>query len=267
MSKINVKKITLFIVVLIIAMVILPKLKELYYIEWDDFYVPQSPQDEILQSVTDYIIDPDTILKSLKDGQSDVFTAATPDTETPVSSAFPSNSFLWKAEDYLYIANALHEHEWKESLAKWQLYSMKFSINRCHSVDEGIDFADLTYYQRQGDLYVVHGMWIAPLLGEVTIGSSEYPYRKEWTPIDLNKLAVKIPDKLLELAEASGGREARKKLNENGCHINIHLDPDASVFSSFSNPFKHYGLGWEILYWDNDNHLIFSDTIDPYSGK
>jgi len=262
MSKINFKKITFFIVALIVvligAIVIMPSLEELYYIKWNDRHVPQTPQDEVMNVTTIYLIDPDTILQSLNNGNGDVFTPATPDTETPWSSAFPSNSFLWKQEDYLYIANAVHEHEWKESLAKWQLYSMKFTINRCHSIEEGIDFADLTYYQRQGNRYVVHGMWINPLLKEVTTGGNQYPYRKEWTPIDINKLAVKTPDQVLKLAEASGGRSAREKLGENGCKIFINL---------ISNSSKFFGLSWEVIYWGNDSNIIFQDSIYAYSGK
>ncbi len=268
MSKINVKKITLFIVALIGAMMILPALEDLYSIKHKDFYVPLTPQDESFQSTTIYLIDPGTILQSLHDGHTDVFTPATPDTEPSISSKLPSNSFIWKQEDYLSIANAVHEYKWKESLEKWQLYSMRFTIDRCYSVEEGIDLAELTYYQRQGNRYIVHGMRINPLMRKVTTGDSQYPYRKEWTPIDINTLAVKTPDEALKLAESNGGRDARGELDGNGCSIDLYLKPDAFVFSLFSNPFKLYGLGWGVQYWNNsENDFLFRDSIDAYSGK
>lgn len=268
MSKINVKKIVLLIVALIGAMMILPKVAEIWYIKSSKVYVPLTPQDESLQNTVDYLIDPNTILESLKDGHGDVFTPATPDTEPSWSSALPPNSFLWKQEDYLSIANALHEYEWKESLAKWELYSMKFTIDRCYSVEEGIDFAELIYYQRQGNRYIVHGMWINPLLGSVTTGSNEFAYRKEWTPIDINTLAVKTSDEALKLAESNGGRDARGELDGNGCSIDLYLKPDAFVFSLFSNPLKLYGLGWKVAYWNNSEHdFLFLDSIDAHSGE
>ena len=192
-----------------------------------------------------------------------MFIAGTTDPDIP---ALPSNSILWKGEDYLAIAEAVHEQEWGEPLAKWYLYSLKFSIGGCQQVEEGIASAEAIYYQRQGDYYVTHGMWINPLFNEVIVGENYYPYSGKWTPIELDKLLVKTPSEALELAEARGGRNAREKQGEDGCYISIYLNPDSPFPSFTTDPFKLFGLNWEIEY-RGDNGNIFTDSIDPYTGK
>lgn len=143
-----------------------------------------------------------------------------------------------------------------ELLAEWHLYSLEFSIWRCQQVEEGIDRAEVIYYQRQGDYYVTHGMRINPLFNTVTTGENYYPYSGEWTPVELDKLLVKTPSEALEIAEARGGRNAREKQGEDGCYISIYLSRIYPFAGYTGNPFNLYGLRWEIEYrGDNSKHF------------
>ena len=265
MFNVNFKKLASYLVILVIVTIV-SCILYIYSQLWslnDNLPPPKTPHDDVIHSTTDYQINPNTILSDLKNGRLDVFIAGATDPDIP---ALPSNSFLWKGEDYLAIAEAVHEQEWKESLAEWHLYSLRFSIRRCQQVEEGIDSAEVIYYQQQGEYYVTHGMWINALFKEVIVGENYYPYSGKWTPVELDKLVVKTPTDALELAEARGGRNAREKQGENGCYISIYLNPD-SLFPSFTtNPFKISGLSWEIKY-RGDGRTIFTDSVDPYTGK
>jgi hypothetical protein len=264
MTNLNFKKLTAYLVILVIVTIV-SCLLYIWSQSWslnDNLPPPETPHDDVIIVETDYQINPNTILSDLKNGHFDVFTVGT-DPDIPL---LPSNSILWKGEDYLTIAEAAHEREWGESLAEWHLYSLRFSIKRCQQVDEGIDSAEVIYYQQQGDYYVTHGMYINLIFSEVSVGENYYPYSGKWTPIELNKLVVKMPSEALEIAENNGGRNAREKQDEDGCYISLYLNPD-SLFPSFTtNPLNLFGLSWEIEY-RGGNRTIFTDSIDPYTGK
>jgi hypothetical protein len=258
----EIKKLMISLVMLSILLIGIYIYSEILSTNWDDHLSPKTPQDDVIHSTTDYQINPYTILSDLKNGRLDVFIVGT----DPDISPLPSNSILWKGEEYLAIAEAAHEQEWGESLAEWHLYSLRFSIRRCQQVEEGIDSAEVIYYQQQGDYYVTHGMYINLLFSEVIVGENYYPYSGKWTPIELDKLLVKMPTDALKIAEARGGRDAREKQGEDGCYISIYLNPD-SLFPSFTtNPFNVFGLNWEIEY-RSGNRTIFTESIDPYTGK
>jgi hypothetical protein len=185
----EIKKLMISLVMLSILLIGIYIYSEILSTNWDDHLSPKTPQDDVIHSTTDYQINPYTILSDLKNGRLDVFIVGT----DPDISPLPSNSILWKGEEYLAIAEAAHEQEWGESLAEWHLYSLRFSIRRCQQVEEGIDSAEVIYYQQQGDYYVTHGMYINLLFSEVIVGENYYPYSGKWTPIELDKLLVKMP--------------------------------------------------------------------------
>lgn len=264
MTKLNFKKFTSYLAVLGIALIV-SCLLYVYSESWflnDNLPPPKTPQGDVIHVTTNYQINPSTILSDLKNGRHSAFTVGT-DPNIPL---LPSNSILWKGEEYFAIAEAAHEQEWGESLAKWYLYSLRFSIQRCQQVEEGIDSAEVIYYQQQGEYYVTHGMWINPLFSEVLVGENYYPYSGKWEQIELDKLEIKMPTDALEIAEAQGGRNAREKQGKDGCSISIYLNP-VSLFPRFTtNPFKMFGLNWEIEYRSN-SRSIYTDSIDPYTGK
>lgn len=263
MSIISFKKMIASMVVVISTTLILYICSQIWYARWDDHLAPKTPQDDTITTTTIYRINPKTILESLGNGQGDMFTQVASGSEL---SSLPSNSFLWKGEDYLNVAEAMHEKEWSESLANWHLYSLKFLIRRCQQVDEGIDSAEILYYQLKDNQYVVHGIRINPLFEEIMVGENRYPYHEEWLSIELDKIVVNTPSKALELAEAGGGRNAREKTGEDGCYISLYLNPESGFPAWSSAPFKSYSLSWEIKYL-SDSRIIFSDSIDAYSGN
>lgn len=264
MTNLNFKKLALYLVILVIVAIV-SCLLYVYSESWflnDNLPPPKTPHDDVIHTTTDYQINPNTILSDLKNGRLDVFTVGT----NPDIPLLPSNSILWKGEEYLAIAEAAHEREWGESLAEWYFYSLRFSIQRCRQVEEGIDSAKLIYYQQQGDYYVTHGMYINLLFSEVIVGENYYPYSGKWTPIELDKLTVKMPTDALKIAEARGGRNAREKQGEDGCYISLYLNPDSRFPSFTTNPFKIFGLSWEIDY-RGSKRSIFTESIDPLTGK
>jgi hypothetical protein len=264
MTKLNFKETALYLVILVIVAIVsclLYVYSESRFLN-DNLPPPKTPHDDVIHITTDYQINPNTILSDLKNRSLDVFTVGT-DPDIPL---LPSNSILWKGEEYLAIAEAAHEREWGESLVKWHLYSLRFSIQRCQQVEEGIDSAEVIYYQQQGEYYVTHGMYINLLFSEVLVGENYYPYSGKWTPIELDKLLVKMPTDALKIAEARGGKNARGKQGEDGCYISIYLNPDSLFPSSTTNPFNMFGLNWEIEY-RSGNRTIFTESIDPYTGK
>lgn len=266
MSNVNFKKLAklaLNLIALGIVLIGIYIYSEILSTNWDDHLSPKTPHDDVINVDTYYQFDPNTILSDLKNGRADMFIESATFPDIP---ELPSNSFLWKGEDYLTVAEAAHEQEWGESLAEWHLYSLEFSIWRCQQVEEGMDRAEVIYYQQQGDYYVTHGMRITPLFNTITVGENYYPYSGKWAPIELDNLLVKMPSDALEVAEARGGRNAREKQGKDGCYISLYLNPDALFPSLTTNPLKIFGLNWEIEY-RSDGRNIFTDSIDPYTGK
>lgn len=70
---------------------------------------PLRPHYDTINVETYYQIDPYTILSDLRNGRVDVFIDSATFPDIP---ELPSNSFLWKGEDYLTVAEAVHEQEW-----------------------------------------------------------------------------------------------------------------------------------------------------------
>jgi len=121
MFNVNFKKLLLSLVTLSIVLVGVYIYSETLSTSWDDHLSPKTPHDDVIHITTYYQIDSNTILSDHKNGRVDTFITGKTKPEIP---ALPSNSFLWKGEDYLAIAEAVHEQEWKESLLEWHLYSL-----------------------------------------------------------------------------------------------------------------------------------------------
>lgn len=237
---------------------------------WIRNYTPGYPEGVLYDRVT-YTIDPQTVLASIDQGNTDVFLPAPPDPGGPWPTLWPPGSFTWNQKDYFKTTDALHQFVWKESLKDWNLIRASFDIDQCKDVFSGIDNADFSFYQRRTGLNDVHGFWIRPLYGVVHAGN-EYSHDSGWTAkwksIDLNKTKINSVDVALQVAEENGGKEARS-VAKNECHISLLLAPDRFEYDILSHPFTHYGWGWSVIYWPNESNAdpIFEITIDPYTGK
>ena len=219
----------------------------------------------VLTNTVIYTFNPQTINASLDRGDIDVFSVAPPEPEDGWPRLWPPGSFAWNQKDYMKIANALHQFVWKESLEDWQLVYAGFQVRQCHDVLGKFDIAALSFYKRNGVRNIVHGMWIDPLHGIVTIGDDS-GYVGIWKGIDLKNIPVNSADTALQMAEENGGREARL-LAKNECYIYILFAPYVLKHSFLSHPFYRYDWGWSIRYVNDALTAIFNMTIDPYTGK
>lgn len=231
---------------------------------------PDYPEDILYDKVI-YAINPQTILASLERGESNIFQLSPPEPEGGWPVSWDPSSFSWNQGDYLIVTDALHLFIWKESLEDWHLIRASFQIDQCQDVSGKIDSANLSFFQRQGKFNIVHGFWINPMYGIVTAGnqySHQDSWITKWKSIDLNKAKVNNVASALQLAEKSGGMEARFAVM-NECKISLLLAPDRLEYGFFARPFNQCDWGWSVIYWSNksDAEPIFSITIDPYSEE
>ena len=207
----------------------------------------------VYENEISYQINPETIVTSLKQGESNPFIQipATPEVYSPLVSG----SFLWGQADYLTIANAFHKFVWREDLQNWKLYSAEFLIQRCQGIFEGFDYAHFDYFQRENETYFVHGIKIAPLYGEIASGETYYDYTSKWKSIDLAKIKISADD-ALSIAEKYGGEKARLAVRNDDCKVRLILAPYV----------LDRDWGWSVFYFEH-NSKIFDISIDPYTGK
>lgn len=202
----------------------------------------------------DYEINPSTILADLDRGETNLFTPILATPESPVAGT--SGSFTWRQIDFLKVANALDQFVWKEPIENWNLYSMQFK-RECQNNPEGFDSAEFTFYRtievNGNQVYTAHGIGIYPLFDMVSWGGDTnfpHPLIFGWESIDLKKVNITADD-ALQIAEQSGGQNARSKAN-NVCRI----------FLTFSTN------SWYVLYYSGDTaSSLFSVRIDAGTGK
>lgn len=222
------------------------------------------PTGKTLDNMVVYKFDPETILQSLDQGDTDVFMTAL---KNPIYDSVPpldpQSSFSWNQEDFLKVANNLHQFVWKQSLDEWHLYSADVVIPQCNDLSR-YSSAGFQYYNRQEDWYFeIHNMNIDLEYGFVYAGDNNDYYTGQWKDINLDIVTVNNSAKALMIAEENGGQETRMAMDvEKKCHILISISPHSIYNRSW------FGWGWEVTYWGNEGaSLAYGITIDPYSGK
>jgi len=204
----------------------------------------------------DFMIDPETILESLDHGETNVFmpAIATPEVYSPPDRHL---IYSWSQSDYWKIANALHQHIWKEALEDWKLYRMFFYTD-CADELNGFAIGDFVVFKAVIDQwkvrYAAHEIVIHPLVNSVSWGGNgNFPRPLlGWKSIDLGRLKVTADD-ALRIAEENGGRTVRWGVG-NECRIDILLRSDVDN-------------GWSVDYSNNSGLPIFEMHIDPYTGE
>ncbi len=249
------KKIVGIIVSVLVFLLVFEYIQELSLPEYGSLYS--------LGDLTTYKINPETILESLRHGEKDIFEFIPPRPDEDIVQIFPAGSFSWNQEDYLEIANELHQSVWKESLEGWQLILARHEIQQCQDIKEGFDSALYYFYKPTEDKYIVHGLWITPLYGEVDVNENYYPNTGNWKNVDLETFRVSTADNALLIAEQNGGAEARAKSKEKCYRIYVYLEPHVK-YTLLSHPFNLYDWGWEICYF-LDNYSCMK--VNPYTGK
>ena len=206
-----------------------------------------------------YQIDSQTILSSIRHGEKDIFNLidATPG---PISndSGIP---VLWTQEDYLLIAQSIHELIWQESMDQsMDLAKLIFCLD-CGEVNFGPQIAQIQLHKLIGEKkeigkenrYIV----IAPKANLVYI--TDYIYqpvlRKDWGSIDLSNVKISA-EEALQIAELSGGKEMRAE-TKNQCSIGIVISADGD------------NSAWLIYYTTEveDPSLSVEFRIDSVTGE
>jgi hypothetical protein len=204
-----------------------------------------------------YLIKPADLLQSLANGMPDAFTEVEQRPELlPPAEQIPVD---WTQGDYLYIAQALHEHVWGETLDGWQLHKMDFRLG-CDDVNKGFQNGRFEYFKVVGagreKSRITRSMDIDPRGNFVNAWESEYrPNVMDWIPIDLAQLQISV-DNALQIAEVNGGQKQRS-LVENSCEISLAYSPDTSISGD-----------WEIFYTrSDDGSRLMHLRVDPDTGE
>ena len=200
-----------------------------------------------------YKINAKTILASLDNGETNVFTA---EITTPDAPMF-EGPVLWQQSDYLKITDALHQFVWKEMLDDWSLYYMDF-ITTCQDNPNGFALGDFYYFKTiftYGKLqYSAREMLISPQYGHVTWGDGAiFPHPLlGWKSINLEKIKI-TAEEALKIAEENGGKEVQFSV-QNNCKIQVRL--------------TGHDTGWKVRISENTTaDVIFRMTVDPYTGE
>lgn len=199
-----------------------------------------------------YTINPQTILVSLDQGKTDVFTPllATQDPNTPL---LPSGSVFWTQSDYLKIVEALSQNIWQDSMKEWNVYYLAFD-KQCQDNSVGFDSLEITYYKtievNEREMYTARHIKIYPLAGVVSWGGgTNFSTSDKWYGIDLAKFKITADD-AQQTAEENGGEAARLGV-QNDCRILIRT------------PNHDNDDYWDVSYYFGVN---FEILVDPYTG-
>jgi len=164
-----------------------------------------------------------------------------------------SNPFPWKQDDYLKIADVLHQYVWKEDLKKWQLYKISF-YGKCGYHPIQFDLVKFIYIKfTDSQTYIAHGIDIYPLHEGVSAAEESNLHKPMFglEGISLDKLKVTADD-ALRIAEENGGTDARLAV-DNQC--------DISISSSEHNWYVRYSIQ------ASTNSTVFEVLINSYTGK
>lgn len=253
------------LLILIITCAAYKILDDALYLKLSKYKVPDYPVWGSDDSKIIYKIDPQTILDSIENKELDIF--------TPISSHSKNNSpvweygtFSWKQEDYLKIANALHQTVWDEPLNEWLIEKGKF-LQFSYPDSKGFEYANLVFYKRQNNEYTVHEISIDPLFNTATTSEDIYYDTDEWTGFNLDSLFIKSADQALLIADKNGGNKACVNAKSQ-CDIGLWLGPTMQETSRFLYiPIYQYNWEWIVSYYSTKSgDEIFSADIDPFNG-
>ncbi len=233
-----------------------------------NWYIPEYPTEALDNEVV-YSINPETILASIGQSETDMFQPAPILSNEDIPPKWSAGSFSFDQNDLLMIIDALHQFVWKESLKDWKLIRASFLLDQCQDMSAGFDYASMFFYQHMkddyGDKYLVHGLKVNLAAGEVSAGDRTFDYTGNWKSLDLDKVKIHSADLALSTAEEYGGRTSRLEIPECS-RIDIFLAHERFEHSFLSRPFDRYDYGWDVTYWSNAANLIFEIVIDPYTG-
>jgi len=204
-----------------------------------------------------YSFDSSTILKSIAQGKTNVFTLLekTPD----ASSSSPTVSVSWSQDDFFLVAQTLHRQIMAETLGAQNLTNLFFNLD-CSSIEKGaFKEADFTSKQLirngEGETRIEIEMHISPSYNEVmTLKKEISPNLIIQYPLDLTSFRI-TAEMALQIAEKNGGSEERLRAN-NACQIDVGAPTTDNK-------------GWYVMYLNshNINESLFEIDIDSTTGE
>jgi hypothetical protein len=200
-------------------------------------------------------INKDSILASLAQGKTDVFTPLI--TEPDGRPLFSDDPVKWSSADYYRIAITLQEYFLGESVNDWTLNNMGFRLT-CQDINQGPQEGNFEFFKtlktRERESRLVSSIFIEPWRNTVSIQEREdYPKLVDWRVIDWADLKISA-EQALQISETNGAAEARASV-ENACNIGLILAPNAMF------------AGWQVGYETNDRKDLFNTYINPMTGK
>jgi len=209
-----------------------------------------------------YSIEPESILKELNSGKSEVFT---PIAEEAISTLNTEQSpILWTQDDYFHIVNAVFQFARNDNLTNgWQIHKMSFSAD-CEGFEDGYYNGYFRFFKvvktNEQESRIERIVNIDSHKKIVVITENKhYPILADWPGIGLDNKFISAGE-ALQIAEKNGGEEKRLSAN-NTCYVDL---------------FFRYGLGWWRKDWwwevwyrrDGMNmNMLFSIDINPHTGK
>jgi hypothetical protein len=205
-----------------------------------------------------YLIEPISLLESLKQGDMSAFT---PVKERPELFSIDQQVVVnWQQADYFYIAHTLYEGVVGNTLRGWQLNSMDFQLS-CKEMSNGFQNGRFDFFkvikEKEDEFRISRFIDIDPRENFIHVKEKKYyPHLARLEVIDFAKLKVSA-DLALRIIELNRGADIRDSV-ENNCDISIILSPSPA----------NDGQYWVVTYSRNDDHtLLLYVRIDPYTGK
>jgi hypothetical protein len=207
-----------------------------------------------------YEIYPETILGSLNQGVTEVFTPASEEIWNREEQY--DEAILWSQSDYLKIADALSQEVWHESLDLKEWKVLYLSLNQsCENNPQGFHTFSIVYFKNLGvgflnRRYQARLIDIIPWQGLIRWGDSTFSdvLIPGWGNSHLNDFNVTADGALL-IAERNGGSKVRQEAN-NMCRISIWINNYPPVTGYTNN-------NWLVDYGVSDFYVL----INPFSGK
>lgn len=202
-----------------------------------------------------YKINPETILVSLNNGNTDVFQPLLVD-PNEIEEDVTDMSISWTQTDFMRIFSALSKVVWDDSMDPdvWSIYDIDFS-GGCEKDICDLDFAQIVYFKESENSYTTRIMDIQPYFGLVRWGdgaSYSQPIIHKWKSVDLAMSRITAED-ALKISEKNGGRETRMKVSE---HCVVFIG---------SSRFNH--TNWAISYVAINPSLHNKYTVDLNTGE
>lgn len=134
-----------------------------------------------------YAIDPETILTSLENGETNVFLPLLKDPQD-ITEDVTDITISWTQADFLKIASALSRFVWNDPIdsKEWNIYLISFGGSCSDPV--GFFSATITYFKTGRTSYTTRLIEINPYLGLVRWGNGATypkPILQKWNSVDL----------------------------------------------------------------------------------